>query len=139
MKNKSKLLALALVLLFTTIACLGGGGGNDDGGSGGGGGKSGEVMDAVGVGLPKGNISNLTVTGNSVNFQVDGTSIDEMVSYYRGETQGNNLTERTLLTSITDTAVNLVFDGHSSGKALVIQMVDLGEGTINVNIRLEDV
>jgi hypothetical protein len=33
----------------------------------------------------------------------------------------------------------MVFDGHSSGKSVVIQGVDLGSGTLNINIRLENV
>jgi hypothetical protein len=32
----------------------------------------------------------------------------------------------------------MVFDGHSSGMPIVLQMVDLGDGTTNVNIRFED-
>jgi hypothetical protein len=33
----------------------------------------------------------------------------------------------------------MVWDGHPSGKAIVVQGVDLGDGSVNVNIRLEDV
>jgi len=33
----------------------------------------------------------------------------------------------------------MVFDGDPSGKAVVIQGVDLGDGTVNVSMRLEDV
>ncbi len=73
------------------------------------------------------------------NIQVDAT-LDELVEYYRAElVDGMGLTEREILTSITDGVVSFVFDGHESGQALVVQMVDLGNGTINVNIRFEDV
>jgi hypothetical protein len=33
----------------------------------------------------------------------------------------------------------MVFDGHESGKAIVVQGVDLGDGMVNISIRLEDV
>jgi hypothetical protein len=49
------------------------------------------------------------------------------------------LTERTATTAITDTTFSLVFDGDPSGKAIVVQGVDLGNGTTNVNIRYENI
>jgi len=33
----------------------------------------------------------------------------------------------------------MVFDGHPNGKSIVVQGVDLGNGTTNINIRFEDV
>ncbi|MEK6220854.1 MAG: hypothetical protein N2D54_01230 [Chloroflexota bacterium] len=123
----SKPMTLIIILAFSLAAC-----------SGGGSGKSDEVVEAVGVGLPDGTITNLTITNGSVNFQIEST-LEEQISFYRGNTSANGLTERTLLTSITDTSVSYVFDGNASGQAVVIQMVDLGDGSINVNIRLENV
>jgi hypothetical protein len=88
--------------------------------------------------LPSG-ISNLMADDTSANFQVEA-KIDEMVAFYRSElVDGWGLTERDLLTVISDTTANLVFDGHSNGLAVVVQMVDLGNGTVNINIRFEDV
>ncbi|MDH5606040.1 MAG: hypothetical protein OEY93_04065 [Anaerolineae bacterium] len=100
--------------------------------------KSGDVVDAVGVGLPDGKVSNLTISDGSVNFQVEA-SFEDLVSYYRNDAQSKGLAERTLLTVINDSAISIVFDGHASGKAVVIQMVTLSDGKTNVNIRLEDV
>lgn len=86
-----------------------------------------------------GGAENFTGDDNSANFQVDST-LDEMVDFYRTELVDDwGLTERTLLTNMTAETVSFVFDGHDSGKAVVVQMVDLGNGTINVNIRFEDV
>lgn len=81
--------------------------------------------------------SNLISDDASVNFQTKA-SIDEMVSYYRNEFSEMGLTERELLTAIEDSTVSMVFDGHASGQAIVLQMVDLGEST-NINIRFKDV
>lgn len=109
---------LLIVLILALSACGGGG------------------VDSV-FPIPSGP-ENFTGDDNSANFQVD-SSIDEMVEFYRTELGDWGLTERTLLTSITAESVSMVFDGHESGKAVVVQMVDLGDGNINVNIRFEDV
>ena len=54
----------------------------------------------------------------------------------RARARAEGHTERTLLTAITDAAISMVFDGHPSGNAVVVQAVDLG-GSTNINIRLE--
>ena len=74
---------------------------------------------------------------SQVNFQT-GLSLDEVIEFYRQAFTEKGLTERTLLTAITDTTFSMVFDGWPNGKALVIQGVDLGASR-NVNIRFEDV
>jgi hypothetical protein len=84
-------------------------------------------------------VSNFTDTGNdSINFQTQ-IPLKEAVSFYRGAFTKSGLTERTINTAITDTTFSLVFDGDPSGKTIVVQGVDLGNGTTNVNIRYEDV
>ena len=80
---------------------------------------------------------NLIADDTSVNFQTS-SSMDEMLDFYRGQFADMGLTERELLTVVEDTTASLVFDGDSSGMAVVLQMVDLGDST-NVNIRFEDV
>ncbi len=80
---------------------------------------------------------NLVADETSVNFQTSA-SMDEMLEFYRGQFADMGLTERELLTVIEDTTASLVFDGDSSGMAVVLQMVDLGDST-NVNVRFEDV
>ncbi len=83
--------------------------------------------------------SNLMVLGEAgTNFQT-GMKVDEAIEFYRDAFGDQGLKERPILTVISDTMFSMVFDGHSSGKAVVIQGVDLGGGTLNINIRLEEV
>jgi hypothetical protein len=56
-------------------------------------------------------------------------SSDEVLKFYRDEYTAEGYTERELLTTI--------FDGDPSGKAVVIQSVDMGDGSRSVAIRLE--
>ena len=73
-----------------------------------------------------------------INFQTE-LSLDEVLAFYRAEFEAAGMAEREINTSITDTTISLVFDGHISGQAVVLQAVDLGNGSTNVNIRLEDI
>ncbi len=87
-------------------------------------------------------VDNLMATGprdESINFQTP-MSIDELMTFYREEF-GDKLgyTERDYLTNRTDATFQLVFDGHPGGVPIVIQGVDLGNGTTNINIGFEDV
>ena len=83
--------------------------------------------------------TNVVNMGNSVlNFQTDLT-LDEAMSFYRDELGKLGYTERSLLTVTSDATFSMVFDGHESGKAIAVQGVDLGDGTINISISLQDV
>ncbi len=82
------------------------------------------------------NLNNLGEAG--VNFQT-GLSVADAMEFYRQAFGEQGLKERDLLTVVSDGVFSMVFDGHSSGKSVVIQGVDLGGGTLNINIRLEDV
>ena len=83
--------------------------------------------------------TNVVNMGNSVlNFQTDLT-LDEAMSFYRDEFGKLGYTERSLLTVTSDATFSMVFDGHESGKAIAVQGVDLGDGTINISISLQDV
>lgn len=82
--------------------------------------------------------SNLTVLGEGqINFTT-GLSMNDVVEFYRDQFTALGYTERTLLTVISDQAISMVFDGHASGKAIVLQAVDIN-GSTNVNLRLETV
>lgn len=85
-------------------------------------------------------VSNFDGAGGDspINFQTE-LSLEDVTAFYRAEFEGQGLTERELLTSVTDDVISLVFDGHSSGQAVVLQAVDLGNGSTNVNLRLEDI
>jgi hypothetical protein len=87
--------------------------------------------------LPDG-ATNIQEMGGSTNFQVK-MSLDEAMKFYMETFTSSGYTERPILTVTSDTTFSMVFDGHESGKAIVVQGVDLGDGMVNVNIRLEDV
>jgi hypothetical protein len=76
--------------------------------------------------------------GGVLNFQTKST-LDESMAFYRDEYGNQGYTERDILTVTSETTFSMVFDGHESGKAIVVQGVDLGDGTTNISIRLEDV
>jgi hypothetical protein len=61
------------------------------------------------------------------------------MQFYRDEYAAQGYTEREILTVVSDGTFSIVFDGDPSGKAVVIQSVDLGDGSRTVSIRLEDV
>jgi hypothetical protein len=76
----------------------------------------------------------ITDVGGNLNFQTS-MPLKDVPDFYRNAFP--DYTERTLLTAITDVAISMVFDGHPSGNAIVVQAVDLGNGNTNINIRLE--
>ncbi|HQU36496.1 MAG: hypothetical protein CNIPEHKO_00823 [Anaerolineales bacterium] len=63
----------------------------------------------------------------------------EVLKFYRDEYVSRGYVERALLTTISDGVFSIVFDGDPSGKAVVIQSVDLGDGSCTVAISLTDV
>ncbi len=87
--------------------------------------------------MPDDAVNVVNVAGN-VNFQTK-LSLEEVMAFYRDTYGKQGLTERELLTTVTDGVFSFVFDGEPSGKAIVIQGVDLGDGTVNVNISLQDI
>ncbi len=159
--NKKPYLWLAAIaaLLIASLACtaLGGGdsgaattpAGGDTGGatSGDTGGGAGGGVTAPTQEPPKNSgyntefplppkVSNFTDLGDgAINFQTD-MNLTDTIAFYREAFTQLGYTERTINTAITDTTFSMVFDGHASGKAIVIQGVDLG-GSTNVNIRFE--
>jgi len=82
---------------------------------------------------------NITDMGDGSILFFSKMSLDDLMKFYREEYSGRDYTEREGSTSISDTTFSMVFDGDPSGKALVIQSVDLGDGSRTVAIRLEDV
>jgi len=66
-------------------------------------------------------------------------SLDDVMKFYQDEYTSRGYTERELLTVVSAGTFSIVFDGDPSGKAVVIQSVDLGDGSRTVAIRLEDV
>jgi hypothetical protein len=84
-------------------------------------------------------VSNLTKGANGgINFQTE-MDLQTTIEFYRDALGKTGLKERAITTAITETTFSLVFDGDPSGRAIVVQGVDLGGGMTNVNIRYEDV
>ena len=81
---------------------------------------------------------NVTEAGGSLIYYTK-TSMEDLMEFYRDEYTAKGYTERELLTVVSEGTFSMVFDGDPSGKAVVIQSVDLGDGSRTVAIRLEDV
>jgi hypothetical protein len=81
---------------------------------------------------------NVTEAGGSLIFYTK-LSLQETMQFYRDEYTAKGYTEREILTVVSDGTFSMVFDGDPSGKAVVIQSVDLGDGSRTVSIRLEAV
>ena len=66
-------------------------------------------------------------------------SAEDAMKFYRDTYTAEGYTEREILTVVAEGTFSIVFDGDPSGKAVVIQSVDLGDGSRTIAIRLEDV
>ena len=148
MKYQRIFLALT-VLALASLACqaLSGGGGGapsapsdnensnppatQDSGSGGGSSDSGfpTTSDAY----------NVTKIGDGSILYYTKLSLEDVMKFYRDTYSSKGYTERKELTVVASGTFSMVFDGDPSGKAVVIQSVDLGDGSRTVAIRLEDV
>ena len=154
MKHKRIFLALT-ILILASLACqtlLGGGadeppipsdtgdsnppsvstqdsGSSDNGGS---------ETSASGFPLTADAYNVIDVGDGSVVFYTK-MSLDDVMKYYRDEYTSQGYVERGLLTVVSEGVFSMVFDGDPSGKAVVIQSVDLGDGSRTVTISLQDV
>ena len=88
--------------------------------------------------LPADAVNVISVGNDVVNFQTK-LSLDEGLDFYKDQFGKLGYTERNILTVTSETIFSIVFDGHESGKAVVVQGVDLGDGTINISITLSDI
>lgn len=82
---------------------------------------------------------NVTDIGDGSLLYYTKMSLDDVMEFYRDEYTSRGYEERELLTVVNEGVFSMVFDGDPSGKAVVIQSVDLGDGSRTVAIRLEDV
>jgi hypothetical protein len=79
----------------------------------------------------------MDIGGGAVMCQTN-TSLDEVLAFYRQAFADAGYTEREINTVVADTVLSLVFDGHESGQAIVLQCVDLGTGSASITLRFED-
>ena len=82
---------------------------------------------------------NVTDIGDGSLLYYTKLSAEEAMDFYREEYTALGYTEREILTHVSDGTFSIVFDGDPSGQAVVIQSVDLGDGSRTIAIRLEDV
>lgn len=82
---------------------------------------------------------NVTDLGDGSLLFYTKLSAEEAMDFYRDQYSAKGYTERELLTVLSDGTFSMVFDGDPSGKAVVVQSVDLGDGSRTIAIRLEDV
>jgi len=82
---------------------------------------------------------NVTEMGSDSIIYYTKLSLDDTLKFIRDEYTSKGYTERELLTTVSDGVFSIVFDGDPSGKAVVIQSVDLGDGSRTIAIRLEDI
>lgn len=82
---------------------------------------------------------NVMDTGNGSILFYTKLSAEDAMDFYRDEYTARGYTEREILTVVSDGTFSMVFDGDPSGKSVVIQSVDLGDGSRTISIRLEDV
>ena len=66
-------------------------------------------------------------------------NLDEAVAFYRAAFTALGLSEHQLLTGVEEDVFSMVFDGASNGLAVVFQGLRLGDDSLNINIRYEDV
>lgn len=64
-------------------------------------------------------------------------SADDAMKFYRDAYTAKGYKEREVLTTVSNGTFSMVFDGDPSGKSVVIQSVDLGDGSRTIAIRLE--
>lgn len=78
------------------------------------------------------------ITSDSDTLYYTRMSLEEVMKFYRDTYTAKGYQERESLTTVNNGTFSMVFDGDPSGKAIVIQSVDLGDGSRTVAIRLGD-
>lgn len=80
---------------------------------------------------------NLISIGGVTTFQTK-VSLNDAMNFYRDSLGKEGYTEQTDHTVTAAGTFSMVFDGDPGGKALVVQGVELGDGTINITLFLQD-
>lgn len=141
--NKYKYFLAFFVLIFTSLACqtvtgsAGGGSGGFDSNNG----NNNEQQSNTNVktDFPLApDASNITEIDGDINYQTS-LSVDEVLKFYRDHYATVGYTEREILTDVYNGTFSIVFDGDPSGQSVIIQGFEMGNGTTNVNIRLESI
>ncbi|HEY5729108.1 MAG TPA: hypothetical protein VIS72_03600 [Anaerolineales bacterium] len=81
---------------------------------------------------------NVLDVGDGAVLYYTKMSQEDVMKFYRDEYASRGYTEYELLTVVSDGVFSMVFQGDPSGKSVVIQSVDLGDGSRTVTIWLEE-
>jgi len=81
---------------------------------------------------------NVTDMGDLGLLYYTKMSLEDVMQFYRDELTARGYKEREILTTVTDGVFSIVFDGDPSGQAMIIQSVDLGDGSRTVTITMGD-
>ena len=65
-------------------------------------------------------------------------NFDEIIAYYTDEFGKAGYTVRESATEVTDVNFTMIWDGHESGRAIVLQGLDLKNGSYNVIVKFVD-
>ena len=82
---------------------------------------------------------NITQVGDGSIVYYTKLSADDALKFFRDTYAAKGYTERKILTVVSNGTFSIVFNRDPSGKAVVIQSVDLGNGSRTIAIRLESV
>ena len=82
---------------------------------------------------------NITQLGDGSIVYYTKLSLADAMKFFRDTYTAKGYIERKTLTQVAQGTFSMVFDGDPSGKAVVIQSVDLGNGSRTIAIRLESV
>jgi len=66
-------------------------------------------------------------------------SIKDVMKFYRAAYTAKGYVERKELTTVSEGNFKMAFDGDPSGQAVVVRSEDLGDGSLLITVRLEDV
>ena len=66
-------------------------------------------------------------------------SVEDVMKFYRAAYAAKGYVERKELTRVSDGNFQITFDGDPSGQVVVVQSEDLGDGSLLITVRLEDI
>jgi hypothetical protein len=66
-------------------------------------------------------------------------SIEDVMKFYRAAYAAKGYIERKELTRISDGNFKMTFEGDPSGQVVVVHSEDLGDGSLLITVRLEDI
>jgi len=87
--------------------------------------------------LPDSEIIIINHVGGTLNLKTR-LQVEEVIDFYRDTYGEMGLTERASETDIIETNANLVFDGHESGKTVIVQVAGRDNELTQVTIRMEN-